>query len=183
MTKNELAKTSYNSVYLVRALAQHAPKFWPFPFYVLVVQYSNMQIYKTKAHKLSGSDFHEVHQKAFGLYTEIKKKSKRRAYIRSAFFDNEKIFLDLYWHHLFEKQNWRDRVRRLRYYGCALELIKNSRYNPNVTKNPNVPNEVLYRFYGTSAENEFFCTQIKENLKKRQKFLISVFPAEGPIFY
>ncbi len=142
-----------------------------------------MQVYKTKVGKLSGSDFHEVHRKAFGLYTEIKKSSKRRTYLRSAFFDKEKIFLDLFWHHLFEKSNWRDRVRRLRYYGCALELIKNSRYNPNITKNPNAPNEVLYRFYGASAENELFCVQIKENLKKKQKFLISVFPAEGPIFY
>lgn len=142
-----------------------------------------MQIYKAKAHKFSGSDFREIHKKAFGLYTEIKKRSKRRTYIRSAFFDKEKIFLDLFWHHLFEKSNWRDRARRLRYYGCALELIQHSRYTPNITKNPNVPNEVLYRFYGASAENELFCVQIKENLRKKQKFLISVFPAEGPIFY
>ncbi len=47
-----------------------------------------MQIYKTKARKFSGSDFHEVHQKAFGLYTKIKRRSKRRTYIRSAFFDS-----------------------------------------------------------------------------------------------
>lgn len=142
-----------------------------------------MKVYKTKADKFSGTDFREIHQKAFDLYTKIKKKSKRRTYIRSAFFDKEKIFLDLFWHHLFEKPNWRDRVRRLKYYGCALELIKNSRYNPNITKNPNVPNEMLYRFYGTTPDNDLFCVQIKENLKNKQKFLISVFPAEGPIFY
>lgn len=141
-----------------------------------------MRIYKVKTRKFSGTDFREVHQKAFGLYTEIKKKSKRRTYIRSAFFDKEKIFLDLFWSHLFGYPNWRDRVRRLRYYGCALELIKNSRYNPIITKNPNVPNEVFYRFYGATAEDELFCVQIKENLTKKQKFLISVFPVEGPIF-
>ena len=142
-----------------------------------------MQVYKTKTKKIPGTEFREVHKPAFDLYTKIKKKSKRRTYIRSAFFDKEKIFLDLFWHHLFEKHNWRDRVRRLKYFGCALELIKDSRCNPNITKNPNVSNEVLYRFYGTTAENELFCVQIKKNLKKKQKFLISVFPAEGPIFY
>lgn len=142
-----------------------------------------MQIYKAKAKKIHGTEFREVHRPAFNLYTKIKKKSKRRTYIRSAFFNKEKVFLDLYWHHLFEKLNWRDRVRRLKYFGCALELIKNSRCNPNITKNPNVPNEMLYRFYGASADNELFCVQIKENLKKKQKFLISVYPAEGPIFY
>lgn len=38
----------------------------------------------------------------------------------------------------------------------------------------------VHRFYGTSAENELFCVQIKENMKNKQKYLISVFPTEGP---
>ena len=142
-----------------------------------------MQIHKTKSKKFSGTDFGEVHGQAFILYTEIKKKTKRRAYVRSAYFKKEKIFLDLFWHHLFEKSNWRDRVRRMRYFGCAVELIQDSHFKPNSTKNPNVANEMLYRFYGTDANNEVFCVQIKENLKKKQKFLISVFPVDGPIFY
>ena len=142
-----------------------------------------MQIYKTKTKKFHGPHFHTVHRQAFGLYTEIKKKTKRRAYVRSVYFDKEKVFLDLYWHHLFEKSNWRDRLRRMRFFGCALELIQNSHFKPNQTKNPNDVNEMLYRFYGMDANNEVFCVQIKENLKKKQKFLISVFPAEGPIFY
>ena len=50
-----------------------------------------MQIYKTKARKFSGTEFREVHKPAFGLYTEIKKKSKRRTYVRSAYFNKEKI--------------------------------------------------------------------------------------------
>lgn len=142
-----------------------------------------MQIYKTQARKFHGSHFHIVRRQAFDLYTEIKKKSKRRTYIRSAYFDKEKIFLDLFWHHLFEKPNWRDRVRRMKYFGCAIELLKKSRFKPNISLNPNNANEKLYRFYGITADNDLFCAQIKENLKKKQKFLISVFPADGPIFY
>lgn len=142
-----------------------------------------MKAYKTKARGITGTDFKEVHKKAFILYKQIKARSKRRTYVRSAYFGKDKIFIDLFWHHLFEKPNWRDRIRRLRYFGCALELIKNSRYSPNVTKDPNVPNEMLYRFYGSTADNELFCVQIKENVKRKQKFLISVFPAEGPRFF
>ena len=142
-----------------------------------------MQIYKTKIKKFSGTDFREVHEPAFGLYNEIKKKTKRRAYIRSAYFDKEKIFLDLFWHHLFEKSNWRDRVRRIRFFGCAVELIQNSHFKPNQAKNPNDHKEMFYRFYGTDANNEVFCVQIKKNLKKKQKFFISVYPTDGPIFY
>ncbi len=139
-----------------------------------------MQVYKTKAKKFSGTDFHEVHSKAFGSYTKIKKKSKRRTYIRSAYFKKDKIFIDLFWHHLFEKENWRDRVRRMKYFDCALELIQNSSFKPNSIKDPNKSTEMLYRFYGITADNELFCVQIKENLKKKQKFLISVFPTNGP---
>ncbi len=139
-----------------------------------------MQVYKTRARKFHGTHFHIVHKQAFGLYTEIKKKSKRRTYIRSAYFDKDKIFLDLFWQHLFEKQNWRDRVRRMQYYGCAVELIQSSRFKPNTTLDPNRSTERLHRFYGLTADNELFCVQIKENLKKKQRFLISVFPTDGP---
>lgn len=146
-----------------------------------MVELDCMKVYKTKAKKYPGSDFREVHKKAFGLYSQIKKKSKRRAYLRSAYFKKEKVFLDLFWHHLFEQKNWRDRVRRMKYFGCAVELIQNSRFDPITKKNPNKPSETLYRFYGITAENELFCLQIKEDNKKHQKFLISVFPTEGPL--
>ncbi|MBI4262026.1 hypothetical protein HY624_00695 [Candidatus Uhrbacteria bacterium] len=140
-----------------------------------------MQVYKTRVHKFSGSDFHEVHPQAFGLYTKIKKKSKRRTYVRSAYFNRDKIFLDLFWTHLFAKANWRDRVRRMKYFGCALGLIQESRFEPRSKENPNKPSEILHRFYGLTAENELFCVQIKEDKKRSQKFLISVFPTDGPV--
>jgi len=140
-----------------------------------------MKVYKTKIKKFSGTDFHDVYEKAFGLYSEIKRKTKRRTYVRSAYFNKNKIFLDLFWQHLFRKENWRDRVRRMKYFGCAIELIKNSRFEPKSKENPNVPVEILHRFYGITKDNELFCVQIKEEKKKGQKFLISVFPTDGPL--
>ncbi|KKT71974.1 MAG: hypothetical protein UW66_C0017G0012, partial [Candidatus Moranbacteria bacterium GW2011_GWF1_44_4] len=68
-----------------------------------------MRVYQTKAKKLSGTDFQEVNRKAHEIYTQIKKKSKRRPYVRSAYFRKEKIFLELFWKHLYGKENWRDR--------------------------------------------------------------------------
>lgn len=139
-----------------------------------------MQVYKTRIKKYSGSDFREVHLKAFGLYSQIKHKSKRRAYLRSAYFNKDKIFIDLFWHHLFEKENWRDRIRRMKYFGCAVELIRYSRFEPKSKENPNKSAEILHRFYGITSENKLFYVQIKEDKKKSQKFLISVFPTDGP---
>ncbi len=138
-----------------------------------------MQVYRTKAKKFPGTAFRDVHEKAFGFYTEIKKKSKRRTHVRSAYFDRDKIFLDLFWHHLFEKQNWRDRVRRMKFFACAIELIQKSHFEPKTKENPNRGSEILHRFYGITADNELFCVQIKEDKKKNQKFLISAFPSDG----
>lgn len=139
-----------------------------------------MQIYKTKTKRISGSDFREVNRKAVYIYSKIKKKSKRRPYVRSAYFKKEKIFLELFWKHLYGKENWRDRMRRLKYFEAAIELIQKSRFKPVSRENPNKPREMLHRFYGITADSELFFVQIKENAKNRQKFMISIFPSEYP---
>jgi len=112
-----------------------------------------MKIYKTTKKKFTRSDFHEVHGQAYSLYSAIKKRTKRRAYVRSAYFAKDKIFIDLFWHHLFEKSNWRDRVRRMKYFACGVDLIQQSRFEPKTKENPNKPSELLHRFYGMTAEN------------------------------
>ena len=138
-----------------------------------------MKIYKAKTKQIPGSDFREVNRKIHDLYAKIKRKSKRRPYVRSAYFKKEKIFLELFWKHLYEKENFRDKIRRMKYFGCAIELIEKSRFKPISKMNPNNPKEMFHRFYGLTAENELFCVQIKENTKNSQKYLISMFPSEG----
>jgi hypothetical protein len=135
-----------------------------------------MEAYRTKLRKLSGTHWHQVMKKAFGQYKIIKNKSKRRPYIRSAYFGKEKIFLGLFWSHLHEKTNIRDKIRRLKLYPCAMELLQNNKIKPTIKENPNCQNELLYRFVGMTPENELFIVQIKENRKNCQKWLISVFP-------
>lgn len=135
-----------------------------------------MKSYKTKAVKLTGSDFHEVNRRAQILYKSIKKKTKRRPYIRSAYFKKEKIFLNLFWQHLFDKPNWRDRMRRLKYFPCAIELIRESKFDPESKENPNKRTEILHRFGGVTKENDMFFVQVKEDKRSGQKFLISIFP-------
>lgn len=45
-----------------------------------------MQTYKTKARALAGTNYREISKKAVDLYKKIKKKSKRRPYVRSVYF-------------------------------------------------------------------------------------------------
>src|SRR3989338_9964403 len=133
-----------------------------------------MQAYPVKSPPLSGTDFHEIRRQSFGLYQEIKRKSKRRPHVRSAFFEKDKIFLEIYWQHLFDQSNWRDRMRRLRFYPCAIELIQHSRFEPTSKENPNNRSEIFHRFTGITRDHVIFHVQIKEDKNTDQKFLISI---------
>lgn len=135
-----------------------------------------MQAYKTKTKRLSGSGFHEIRVQAFDVYESIRKKSKRRPYIRSTYFKKDKIFIGLFWSHLFKKQNWRDRMRRMKYFPAAIELIQKTTYDPKSKENPNKRSEILHRFAGITQDDHLFYVHIKEDKKTDQKFLISVFP-------
>lgn len=136
-----------------------------------------MQIYSTKIGHLPGTNYQEIVKRAYRIYQIIKAKSKRKPYIRSAYFYKAKIFLNLFWPHLFER-NLRDRVRRLKYFPCALELIQRSRFEPTSKQNPNHSSEILHRFAGIAPNGLRFFVQIKEDKQTRQKWLMSVFPDE-----
>lgn len=135
-----------------------------------------MKIYKTKTEPFSGTRYAEVGYKAFGLYNKIKRKSKRRPYVRSAYFKKEKIFLELFWRHLQDKHSLNDKTRRLKYFSCALNLIKNSRLDPTIRENPDKSSEMLYRFAGMAPDKKIFYVQIKEEKRGGKKWLMSVFP-------
>lgn len=139
---------------------------------------SNMRYYKTHINALPGTNWKEVMKKAFGVYRDIVRKTKRRPYVRSAYFDKQKIFLGIFWQHLHEKKNLKDKTRRLKYFPCAIELIKKSRVEPISKENPNRTGEIVHRFAGSSPNNELFFVQIKEVKRTGEKWLISVFPLD-----
>jgi hypothetical protein len=132
--------------------------------------------FTTKSQKLPGTRYADVYRKAYNIYKPMKRKKKRRPFIRSAYFDKDKVFLGLFWHHLKDKLNLREKTRRLKYLPCALELIKNSKLDPVSKQSMDKAYEILHRFMGITIDQEVFCVQIKENKKNNQKFLISVFP-------
>jgi hypothetical protein len=136
-----------------------------------------MKVYQTKISQLRGTSIHEVSKKAREKYIDIKKKTKRRPYVRSAYFQKEKIFLEFFWNHLYEKLNHRDKLRRLKLFICALELIENSKFKPISKVTVDKPSEILHRFTGVTKDGELFFVQIKEE-RSGQKWLISAFPLE-----
>ena len=133
--------------------------------------------YQTKIKKLSGTSYSEIKKEALVLFKQIKTKTKRRPYIRSAYFNKDKIFFDYFWTHLFQK-NPKERMKRLKYFEAALEVIKKSRSHPTSEENPHKKGEMLHRFIGLTKDEELFYVQIKEDKRSGKKYFMSCFPVE-----
>ena len=131
--------------------------------------------YRASTKPLRGSSWNEIAPQARHLLRFITRRTKRRPYIRSAYFRKDKIFFTYFWKHLGQRSH-RQRAKRLRYLPCAIELIRHSRNEPELKENPNRHGEFLHRFYGVTPDGQTFVVQIKENKKTSRKELMSVFP-------
>lgn len=136
-----------------------------------------MNIYQSKCSKFAGTSYGEIERKARKLHNAIEKRTKRNGYVRSVYFKKDKIFVALFWSHLNQKTR-RDRKRRLKYYECAIDLLRNSPYEPETRDNPNGKNELVHRFSGRTKDGELFYVQVKEDKRSDNKHFISVFPSE-----
>lgn len=136
-----------------------------------------MQVYKSKYSKLPGTSYPEVVKRVRREYHAIQKKTPRRQpYIRSKYFTRDKVFINEFWNHL-ESKSWADRLRRLKLFPCAIDLLMNTTVSPEVTQKAHRSGEVFYRFSGQTADGQFYYVQVRQNSKGRKDF-ISVFPAE-----
>ncbi len=132
-----------------------------------------MHVWKVKTQIIPDKTYKTINKIARSIFHEIERKTKRKPYIRSRYFQKQKIFLSFFWEHLSTKKI-QDKVRRLKYFECALEVIQNSYFEPETVKNPNNQRETLYRFYGQTAQS-IFIVQIKKDKKNQLEFM-SVFP-------
>jgi len=134
-----------------------------------------LRTYQAKAKKITGRSYSDVQKVARATYNAIAKLTKRNAYVRSAYFNKDKVFLKPFWEHVMQKHE-AERKRRLRYYNAAIELLRKSTLNPETIKNPNGSNEWLHRFKGATSEGDAFFVQVKHDIKTGNKYFMSVFP-------
>ena len=64
---------------------------------------NKLNYFPVKSKQLSGSNYADVKKLAEKLFADLKRKTKRSPYIRSAYFSKEKIFLNYFWDHLKQK--------------------------------------------------------------------------------
>jgi len=135
-----------------------------------------MKFYQSKRNILPGSSIDEVLPLARMLYKQACSKTRRTPYINAKYkgFNTPKIFLDLFWTHIFQKSP-KERTQRLKFYHCALDVIRNSKIEPEI-QTPLDKTIRLYRIYGVSRDGKKFCIQIKEDKKTGRKYFMSVFP-------
>ncbi|MDR2523981.1 MAG: hypothetical protein LBC95_00355 [Candidatus Nomurabacteria bacterium] len=129
--------------------------------------------YKSLFGRLTGVNENELWHKARLVYGATVKSKRRLPYVRSKYFKNEKVFLDLFWSHTNSKKP-RVRRERLAFYQCGLDLIHNTTHKP---KEIYVKGNLCYKFLGLSRDNEEFCVQIKRE-KNGGKWLLSIFPTK-----
>lgn len=85
-----------------------------------------MSVYKSRNKQLAGTSYNELIRIARYEYHLIQKRTPRRVpYIRSQYFTKDKVFINNFWEHLSQKSP-KDRVRRLKLYNAAIELLRHS---------------------------------------------------------
>ena len=131
--------------------------------------------FKCKQEVIKGENYAEIVRKARRIYHTHSRQTRRDPFVRSPYFNKEKVFLNTFWNHINTKRQ-KDRKRRLVFYSCAIELIEGSRIQPEAPFKSKT--EQLFRFQGLSADSQQFIVQIREELKTGKKYFTSVFPLE-----
>lgn len=133
-----------------------------------------MQVFKSRYGLLPGSKYEEVVHYARREYIAVRRLTKRQPYVKSKYFKTSKIFVTVFWDHLGQKHR-KERMRRLRFYKAAIDLLRNTTETPEVIPRTTDPNTLLYRFYGVTNDGAHFCVQIKEDMQSGRKDFMSVF--------
>lgn len=134
--------------------------------------------YQTKYAKIPGTSYKEVYKSAMDTFRPIKNRTKRKPYIKSAYFSRRKIFFEYFWSHLWKSRGYKERTRRLKYFKVSLDLLRYSTYAPETKENAINKNELLHRFAGLTKEKELFYVQVKENKRSGRLHFMSCFPVK-----
>ncbi|MDR0956220.1 MAG: hypothetical protein LBM73_03780 [Candidatus Nomurabacteria bacterium] len=129
--------------------------------------------YKSSLNRISGAGYDDRQKKALAIYDVIKRSTHRKPYIRSKIFSGDKIFLDNFWPHFYQKRR-PDRDRRIVFYAAALDLLSHSTLKP-ITKAGRVRGEKYHKLFGITANRYKFVVQVREN-PRGGKYLMSIFP-------
>ena len=132
-------------------------------------------IHHCRVPPFSCNRYKDMMQQARKLFRTLQRRTKRRPYVRSAYFRKDKVFFEYFWVHLNQK-SLPDRARRLKYLPCAIELIRTSMQSPTTFVNRDEPNAIHHQFKGVTSEKLRFFVIVKQDRASGKKHLLSIFP-------
>lgn len=136
-----------------------------------------MSLFRSKYGLLAGTDYDEVMHVSRREYRAIQRRNPRRQpYVRSKYFNSDKVFITIFWQHLAQKRKG-EQMKRAKLLSCAIDLLRNTSVPPDTIFNKANPNEMLHRFSGQTKDGQLFYVQVKQNKKTDRKDFMSVFPA------
>lgn len=133
-----------------------------------------MYQYKSNKSLLAGSSYDEVLKVARKEHKRIESMTKRQPYVRSTYFNKDKIFISIFWTHIMQKDR-KKRTIRLKLYSAAIDLLRNSRCEPETIFNKDDLSTILHRFHGMTRDGTEYCVQVKQNKRTGRKDFMSVF--------
>lgn len=138
-----------------------------------------MQSYKSKLKLLPGTSYDEVIKIARQEHKKIEKLTKRQPYVRSTYFNKDKIFVSMFWTHLMQKDR-KVRLKRLKFYSAAIDLMRNTRCEPETIFRKDDLSVFTHRFYGITKEGVEYCVQVKQDKRSGRKDFMSVYDRKVP---
>lgn len=137
-----------------------------------------MSSYKSKYSLLAGTDYSEVMKTSRREYQIVQSRNPRRQpYVRSKYFNGDKVFINIFWNHLAQKRKG-EQIKRAKLLAAALDLVRNTPLPPQTIFSQANLNEILHRFVGETKDGVQFYVQVKESKKSNRKDFMSVFPKD-----
>lgn len=138
-------------------------------------KFAQPQSYQNHVGLLPGTRYADLAPQARAILKNLARRTKRQLYVRSIYFNKQKVFFSYFWDHLSQKPPG-ERARRLRYLPAALEVIKKSPHHPYTTESTTKKRFLFHRFLGTTPAGDRFYVQIREDKRTNRKELMSIFP-------
>lgn len=137
-----------------------------------------MQHFQSKYNFVPGSSRDELIKATRRIYHAIQKRNSRRlAHVRSKYFAGNKVFINNFWDHL-KQMRAEEQTSRLKYYHCALDLLRNTTLSPRTIYKKDSPDDAFHRFYGKTLAGKHFCVQVKQSKRTGRLDFMSVFPTK-----
>jgi len=131
------------------------------------------KFYQSKYDRLRGSNDKEAFYEARRIFRKYDNK-RRQPYVRSKYFNGQKVFLNMFYIHLGQKSPSEQR-KRISFVACAIDLLQNTRVPPLFSDSFDGRRGEYYRFQGATKSGEKFAVQVVKD-KKDNRYFMSCFP-------